>query len=92
MNTMQPLGDRLLVVPQEKEPVTSGGVILPTEVSSVDMGDAVLGQVVALGEDVDIDVKVGQMVMYNKQQITEVPVGTSSVVFVSQNSIAAVLS
>eukprot|EP00873_Tetraselmis_striata_P006645 jgi/Tetstr1/426909/TSEL_017122.t1 len=92
MNTMQPLGDRLLVVPQDKEPVTAGGVILPTEVVMRDDEEAVLGVVAALGEGVDIAVEIGQTVLYNKQQITEVPLGTSSVVFVAQGSIAAVLS
>eukprot|EP00951_Prasinocladus_malaysianus_P037035 scaffold394613_cov44-Prasinocladus_malaysianus.AAC.2 len=91
MNTMAPLGNRLLIKPEAQSPVTSGGIILqPTDVQ-LDQ-DAEFGYVVALGEDVDLDVKPGDMVIFDsKSQVTEVPLGEESVYFVAQPSIHAIL-
>mmetsp|Transcript_2549 Transcript_2549/g.7232 ORF Transcript_2549/g.7232 Transcript_2549/m.7232 type:complete len:161 (-) Transcript_2549:120-602(-) len=91
INTMKPLGNRLLIKPEELEPVTSGGVILPTDVAIEE--DSKLGTVVAIGEDVSLDVTPGQMVLFDsKSQVTEIPTGEFSVMFVAQPSIHAVLS
>lgn len=71
--------------------MTAGGVILPNQVVMEE--DAKLGVVIAMGEDVDLDVQVGQTVIFNhKTQVTEVPLGDESVMFVAQPSIHAVLS
>jgi len=93
MMTMKPLGDRLLIKPEDANPVTSGGVILPTDIAGAMEDDSKMGVVVALGEDVDLEVEAGQTVIFDsKSQVTEVPVGEYSVMFVAQASIQAVLS
>ena len=93
MMTMKPLGDRLLIQPESVNPVTSGGVILPTDIAGAMEDDSKMGVVVAIGEDVDLEVEAGQTVIFDsKSQVTEVPVGENSVMFVAQASIQAVLS
>mmetsp|Transcript_37103 Transcript_37103/g.88203 ORF Transcript_37103/g.88203 Transcript_37103/m.88203 type:complete len:152 (-) Transcript_37103:57-512(-) len=91
INTMQPLGNRLLIKPEEASPVSKGGVILPTDVSMEE--NSKVGIVVALGDDVDLDLVPGQYVIFDsKRQVTEVPAGDNTVLFVAQPSIEAVLS
>ena len=93
MMTMKPLGDRLLIQPENVNPVTAGGVILPTDIAGAMEDDSKMGVVVAIGEDVDLEVEAGQTVIFDsKSQVTEVPVGENSVMFVAQASIQAVLS
>jgi chaperonin GroES len=48
-------------------------------------------QVVALGDEVDLDVKAGDMVVYQKYAMAEVEVPEGEVLFVAQKSIMAVL-
>lgn len=63
---MSPLGDRLLVKPQEVESKTSGGILLAPTSSGRSMQDALVGTVLAVGDDVDIGVATGDRVLFSK--------------------------
>ncbi len=67
---LQPLADRLVIKPIEREEVTKGGIVLPDTAKEKPQE----GKVVAVGpgrksEDgklIPIDVKVGDIVVYSK--------------------------
>lgn len=54
--------------------------------------DAVIGQVVAVGSEVDIAVKKGDKVLYTKYSTSDISVPDGDVTFVAQKSILATLS
>lgn len=56
------------------------------------ISDAVIGQVLAKGEDVDISVSVGDKVIFQKYSSSDVKVPDGDIVFVAQKSVLAVLS
>jgi chaperonin GroES len=88
---MAPLGDRLLVQPEEDAKTTAGGLIMSTS-GTKQIHDAVIGTVVAVGEDVEITVAKGDTVLFSKQGSSDVPVPDGEVCFVQQRSILAKLS
>jgi chaperonin GroES len=88
---MAPLGDRLLVKPREAEQVTSGGILLAGSAKQA-LADALVGTVVAVGDDVDLDVKKGDAVLFSKYSSSDVAVADGEVCFVAQRSILAKLS
>jgi chaperonin GroES len=56
----EPLGDGLIVKPQEKQSVSSGGILIPETARE----DALRGEVIAVGPDCTI--KQGDTVAYTK--------------------------
>ena len=70
---------------------TSGGLFLSSGTTKP-IHDALIGEVLAVGEDVKIEAKVGSKVLYSKYSSTDVKSSNGSVSFVSQKSILATLS
>lgn len=91
MQKMEPLGDRVLVKPQEDASASAGGVLLPSSATK-GMGDALIGEVIAVGEEVDIAVKAGDVVLYQKYSSADVETPGGELTFVAQRSIMATLS
>lgn len=56
------------------------------------MDDALVGTVVAVGEDVDVGVAVGDLVLFTKYGSSDIEVPNGEVCFVAQKSILAKLS
>ena len=71
--------------------VTEGGLMLTTGATKT-ISDAVIGKVLAKGEDVDIAVDVGNKVIFTKYSSSDVKVPNGEIVFVAQKSVLAVLS
>jgi len=89
---MAPLGDRVLVKPRENEKKTAGGIILAsTSSNDFDMSEGLVGEVIAVGGKVKIEVKPGETVMYSKYGTSDVELADGKVTFVSEGSIMAVL-
>ncbi|EIE24068.1 GroES-like protein [Coccomyxa subellipsoidea C-169] len=88
---MEPLGDRILVKPQEEKSVTEGGLML-TGGATKAIQDSYIGKVLAKGSEVDIEVNVGDTVIFSKYNTTDVKVPDGEVMFVAQKSVMAVLS
>lgn len=63
---MSPLGDRLLVRPVEAEAKTAGGILLTASGGGKGMQDALIGTVLAVGEECDIGVAAGDKVLFSK--------------------------
>ncbi|MCD6347185.1 MAG: co-chaperone GroES, partial [Bacteroidales bacterium] len=67
---VKPLGDRVLVEPQEAEVKTSGGIFIPDSAQEKPQR----GKVVAVGsgtKDIEMEVKAGDIVLYGKYSGTE---------------------
>ena len=56
------------------------------------MQDAVIGEVLAVGSEVDVKVKKGDQVLFAKYSTSDVEVPDGQVTFVAQKSVLAVLS
>ncbi len=68
---VQPLGSRVLIRPEEEEPRTSSGILLPETAKEKPQ----IGEVIAIGdEEEEIPVKVGQKVLYPKYTGTEIKI------------------
>ena len=64
---LKPLGGRVIVEPIEQEEMTSGGIILPETAKEKPQS----GEVVAIGDDEEIRLKVGDRVLFAKYSGTE---------------------
>lgn len=91
---IKPLFDRVLLEPKESEKETKSGIILPTAAQEKSQVAKVM--VVGKGGDMDghkveMQVKVGDTVLYAKYSGTEVTSGDKKYVIVRQADILAVL-
>jgi chaperonin GroES len=90
---LQPLADRLVVKPIEREEVTKGGIVLPDTVKEKPQE----GKVIAAGpgrksEDgklIQMDVKVGDTVIYSKYGGTEIKVDDEELIILRESDILA---
>ena len=94
MAKLQPLGDRLVVKPIEREEVTKGGIVLPDTAKEKPQE----GEVVAVGpgrlsddgkQRIPMDVKVGDIVIYAKYGGTELKVEDEELVILRESDILA---
>lgn len=70
---------------------TSGGLLLSSGTTKP-IQEALIGEILSVGEDVKIEVKVGDKVLYSKYSSSDVKVPDGEVSFVAEKSILAVLS
>ena len=72
---VKPLGDRVLVEPQEKEETTASGLVLPDTAKERPQEGKVIavgpGRLNADGKRIAMDVKAGDVVVYSKFAGTE---------------------
>lgn len=71
---------------------SAGGVILAGSSNQNSYEDALLGTIVAVGEDVEIEVAAGDQVLYAKHGSSDIETEEGNVSFVVQKSILAKLS
>jgi len=90
---LQPLGDRVVVKPIEKEEVSKGGIVLPdTAKEKPQEGEVIAVGPGKLGDDgkrLAIDVKVGDRVIYAKYAGTEVEVDDEKLLIMHESDIMA---
>ena len=90
---LEPLGDRVIVRPTEKEEVSKGGIILPdTAKEKPQEGEIIgvgLGKVKDDGTRMAMDVKVGDKVIYAKYAGTEVEVDDEKLLIMHESDIMA---
>ena len=76
---LQPMADRILVKPIEKEQVTKGGIFLPDTAKEKPQEGKVVaagpGRLSEEGKRIEMDVKVGDTVVYTKNAGTEIKPG-----------------
>ena len=87
---IQPLADRVLVVPAPAEERTIGGIIIPDTAKEKPLK----GEVVAVGngtKDEDMVVKVGDTVLYGKYAGTELEFDGTKYLIMRQSDILAIV-
>ncbi|MDH5695685.1 MAG: co-chaperone GroES [Dehalococcoidia bacterium] len=90
---LQPLADRVIIKPIEKEEVTKGGIVLPDTVKEKPQEGKVLavgpGRLSEDGKRIAMDVKVGDVVVYAKYGGTEIKVDDEELVILRESDILA---
>lgn len=92
---IKPLGDRIVVKPAEAEEKTKGGIILPDTAKE----KPVEGTVVAAGPGkksdegklIEMEVKVGDKVLYGKYSGTEVTIDGEEYLIMRESDIFAIV-
>jgi chaperonin GroES len=90
---LQPLGDRVVVRPIEREEVTKSGIVLPDTAKEKPQEGKVLavgpGRLADDGKRVAMDVKVGDEVLYVKYGGTEVKIDGEELMILRESDILA---
>ncbi len=91
-----PLGDRVVLRPREKDEMTKSGILLPdTAREKPQEGEVIAvgpGRVLDNGNRVDMELKVGQVVLYAKYAGTEFKLEDEEYLIVREPDVLAVLS
>ncbi len=88
--SIQPLGDRVVVLPEPAEEKTSSGIIIPDTAQEKPL----TGTVVAVGKgtgDVKMEVKPGDKVLYGKYTGTEITLDGKDYLIMRESDLLAVL-
>jgi len=90
---LQPLADRLVVRPIEREEVTKGGIVLPDTAKEKPQEGEVMavgpGRLSEDGKRIAMDVKVGDTVIYAKYGGTEIKIENEELVILHESDILA---
>ncbi len=90
---IQPLADRLVVKPTEREEVTKGGIVLPDTVKEKPQEGKVLavgpGRLSDDGKRIAMDVKVGDIVIYAKYGGTEIKDNDEELIILEEKQVLA---
>ena len=90
---LEPLGDRLVVKPIEREEMTKGGLVLPDTVKEKPQEGKVLaagpGRVSEDGKRIAMDVNVGDIVIYAKYGGTEIKIDDEELIILRESDILA---
>lgn len=87
---IQPLADRVLILPAEAEQKTASGIIIPDTAKEKPQR----GEVVAVGKgtkDHEMTVKVGDKVLYGKYSGTEINVDGTTYMIMKESDIFAII-
>jgi chaperonin GroES len=90
---MQPMADRVLVKPIEKEEMTKSGIYLPDTAKEKPQEGKVLavgpGKMTDDGKRIAMDIKVGDTVIYAKYGGTEIKVDDEELIILRESDILA---
>lgn len=90
---LQPLADRVIVQPIEREEVTRGGIVLPDTAKEKPQEGKVLavgpGRLSEDGKRIAMDVAVGDVVVYTKYGGTEIKVDGEELMILRESDILA---
>ncbi len=92
---LKPLGDRLVVEPLEREQTTPSGLVLPETAKEKPQE----GEVIAIGpgrrdddgKRVEMDVKIGDKVLYAKYGGTEVKIDGKKLLILKESDVLAIV-
>ena len=92
--TIKPLGDRIVLESIEKEEKTASGIVLPDTAKEKPQE----GRVVAVGtgrwengQKIELEVKVGDRVIFSKYAGTEVKVGDKEYLILRESDVLAIV-
>jgi chaperonin GroES len=90
---IQPLADRVVVRPIEREEITRGGIVLPDTIKERPQEGEVVavgpGKLAEDGKRVAMDVKVGDIVVYAKYGGTEIKIDDEEMMILRESDILA---
>ncbi len=87
---VKPLADRVLILPNPAEEKTAGGLFIPDTAKEKPLA----GKVVAVGpgtKEIQMEVQVGDQVLYGKYAGTELQIEGESYLIMKQNDILAII-
>jgi chaperonin GroES len=94
--TLKPLGNRVVVEPMEQEEVTAGGIVLPETAKEKPQKGTILavgpGDRDDDGDRIELDVKVGDIVLYAKYSGTEIKVDGKKLLILRESDILAIVA
>ncbi len=96
VSTVKPLGDRVFIKISESEEKTAGGILLPDAAKEKPQ----VGEIVAVGpgkrnddgSHAELDVKVGDKVLYSKYAGTDIKLGSEEYILLAEKDILAIVS
>jgi chaperonin GroES len=90
---LEPLGDRLVVKPIQKEEITKSGLVLPDTAKEKPQEGEVLavgpGRLTDDGERIPMDVKVGDIVIYTKYGGSEIKIDNEELIILRESDVLA---
>ncbi len=93
---LQPMGDRVVIRPAAREETTRSGIVLPdTSKEKPQRGEVIAagsGRLTDDGKRVEMDVKVGDTVLFAKYAGTEFKLEDQELLILSEKDILAVVS
>ena len=93
--SIKPLGSRVVVEPLEQEEVTAGGIVLPETAKEKPQKGTILatgpGERDDDGKRIQMDVKVGDVVLYAKYAGTEIKVEGKKLLILKESDILAIV-
>jgi chaperonin GroES len=94
--SLKPLGDRIVVKAVESESTSAGGIVLPDSAKEKPQRAIVLavgpGKLLDNGKRSEIDVKVGDEVVYSKYGGTELKIGGEELIILRGDDILGIVS
>src|SRR5512136_1293366 len=90
---LQPLGDRLVVKPIEREEVTKSGIVLPDTAKEKPQEGKVIavgpGRVSEDGKRIPIEIEVGDTIIYAKYGGTEIKIDGEELMILRESDVLA---
>jgi chaperonin GroES len=92
---LKPLGDRLVIEPVEQEEMTASGLVLPETAKEKPQKGTILavgpGRRDDDGDRIELDVAVGDVVLYAKYAGTEIKVDGKKLLILKESDVLAIV-
>ena len=90
---IKPLGDRVVIKPTPKEEISKGGIVLPDTAKEKPQDGKIVavgpGRLSEDGKRIEMEVKVGDNVIYSKYAGTEIKVDDEELIILRESDILA---
>lgn len=93
--SLKPLNDKIIVKPLKENEISRGGIVLPqTAEEKPEKGEVVAvgpGKILDNGQRAEMDVKIGDRVVFKKYSPDEIKIDNEEYLIISQDDILAVI-
>jgi len=94
-SSLKPMGDRVVVKPKGREETTKSGIVLPDTATEKPQQGEVLavgpGRQLDNGKRAELDVKIGDLVLFAKYSGTEFKLDDDDLLILSERDVLAVI-
>jgi len=95
-SSLKPMGDRVVVKPKGREETTKSGIVLPDTATEKPQQGEVLavgpGRQLDNGKRAELDVKIGDLVLFAKYSGTEFKLDDDDLLILSERDVLAVIN